>query len=73
MQHQVIPSAEDIRQTLLQRAEAFAKKRKVSLSRIGLEAIKDSKFLAEVKTGRNFTIDSYQRVINWIEAEERAE
>lgn len=68
------PTADDIRQTLIARAEAFASKHKVSLSRIGLEAIKDSKFLAEAKEGRNFTIGSYQTVMDWMdEAEADAE
>lgn len=66
----IAPTANDIRARLLARAEAFSAKHGVSLSRIGLEALKDSKFLAEVKSGRNFTISSYQSVLDWIEAEE---
>ena len=64
------PTADDIRQTLIARAEAFAMKHKVSLSRIGLDAVRDSKFLAECKGGRNFTIDSYQKVMDWMDAAE---
>jgi hypothetical protein len=67
---QIAPSSEDIRNTLIARAEAFSAKHKVSLSRIGLEALKDSKFLAEVKEGRNFTIGSYQTIMDWIDAAE---
>lgn len=67
---QIAPSADDIRQKLLARAEAFAAKHEVSFSRIGLEALKDSKFLSEVKTGRNFTIGSYQAVMDWMDAQE---
>lgn len=63
-------SADTIRQKLIERAEAFAAKHRVSLSYIGVEALKDSKFLAEVKNGRNFTIRSYQAVMDWMDAEE---
>lgn len=67
---QIAPTADDIRQKLLDRAETFAKQHDISLSRIGLEALKDSKFLSEVRAGRNFTIGSYQAVMDWIDAEE---
>lgn len=62
------PTADDIRKRLLERAEAFAKAHKVSLSYIGLEALRDSKFLPEVRNGRNFTIRSYQTVMDWMDA-----
>lgn len=64
-------SAETIRQSLLDRADAFAAKHDVSLSFIGMEALKDSKFIAEVRNGRNFTIRSYQAVIDWMDAKDR--
>jgi hypothetical protein len=67
---QIAPTADDIRQKLLDRADAFARKHEISLSRIGLEALRDSKFLSEVRAGRNFTIGSYQAVMDWIDAEE---
>lgn len=63
-------SAETIRQKLVERAEDFSRKHDVSFSAIGMAALKDSKFLAEVKTGRNFTIRSYQAVMDWMDAEE---
>lgn len=63
-------SAAAIRGKLLERAEAFAARHKISLSRIGVEALNDSKFLAEVKNGRNFTIGSYEAVMDWMDAEE---
>lgn len=63
-------SPDAIRRLLLDRADAFSKKHNVSLSRIGVEALNDSKFLSEVRTGRNFTIESYGAVMGWIDAEE---
>ena len=64
-------TAEAVRETLLSRAEAFCEAHKFSLSRIGDEAINDSKFLARVKAGDNFTIKTYQKVIDWLDAAER--
>lgn len=63
-------TADAVRSHLLARAAAFSQSRKISLSRIGEEAIKDSKFLANVQRGDNFTIRTYQRVIDWIDAAE---
>lgn len=63
-------TAETVRQTLLDRARSFARTRGCSLSLIGEKSIKDSKFLARVQAGDNFTIKTYQRVIDWIDAAE---
>lgn len=63
-------TAETVRRALLDRATAFSTARNFSFSRIGEEAIKDSKFLARVQAGDNFTIKTYQRVIDWIDAKE---
>lgn len=65
-------TAAAVRQTLLNRAASFAETHKYSFSRIGDEALKDSKFLARVQAGDNFTIKTYQRVIDWIDAAERS-
>jgi hypothetical protein len=59
-----------IRDNLLKRAEAFCKARRYSLSRIGAEALKDDTFLLRVQNGGNFTLRTYQRVIDWLDAQE---
>lgn len=63
-----------IRDHLLARAKAFAEATGKSLSAISGEAVSDSKFLPEVASGKkeNFTLNTYQRVIDWIDAQERA-
>ncbi|MBN7755462.1 hypothetical protein JYP46_01380 [Nitratireductor aquimarinus] len=66
------PTAETIRQELLKRANAYAQKHGKSLSFISEQAVKDSKFLAEVSRGRNFTIKTYDAVIGWLDSAERA-
>lgn len=60
-----------IRQSLLRRAEIFRAETKISFSRISEDAVKDSKFLARVANGGNFTISTYQRVMDWLDAAER--
>jgi hypothetical protein len=61
-----------VRQHLLDRAKEYATKRNVALSAIAESAVKDSKFLARVSNGENFTIRTYQRVIDWLDEQERA-
>lgn len=64
---------ERIREHLLSRASAYAASNGTSLSAISAEAVSDSKFLPEVASGKkqNFTLNTYQRVIDWIDAQER--
>lgn len=64
-------TAEAVRRNLLSRATAFSRAHNISFSRISEGATKDSKFLARVEAGENFTIKTYQRVIDWIAAAER--
>lgn len=72
MAKQIDLSKETIRAHLLARAKAFAALSGKSLSAISSEAVKDSKFLPEVDNGKkaNFTLATYQKVIDFIEAEE---
>lgn len=59
-----------IRQKLIERAEAHAKRHGLSFSFMSKEAVNDSKFLSDVRNGRNFRIQSFQRVMDWIEADD---
>lgn len=65
-------TADAVRQNLISRARAFCEARKTSFSAIGKAAISDDRFLARVDAGGNFTLDTYQRVINWLDAAEAA-
>ncbi len=65
-------SAEHIRKHLLDRATAYSERTGIGFSRISEEAIRDSKFLANVQSGSNFTIKTYQRVIDWLDEAEAA-
>lgn len=64
-------TADSIRRNLISRARAFCEARKTSFSAIGKAAISDDRFLARVDAGGNFTLDTYQRVIDWMDAAER--
>lgn len=64
-------TSDEIRSALIQRAELFAEKNGMSLSSIGVAAVKDAKFLHRVKSGKNFNIDTYQRVVEWLSDAER--
>lgn len=67
---QTIPS-QVIRDTLIERARAFVEANRSSFSAIGLGAVNDSKFLGRVEKGENFSMKTYQRVIDWMDAAER--
>lgn len=66
------PTGEDIKKALIGRAESFAAAKKTTLSTIGLKAVNDSKFFTQVKDGRGFSINTYQRVMDWLDEAERA-
>lgn len=65
-------TADAVRQNLISRARAHCLARNTSLSAIGKAAISDDRFLARVEAGGNFTLDTYQRVIDWLDAKEAA-
>jgi hypothetical protein len=70
MQAQAEITADAVRQNLISRARAFCQAKKTSFSAIGKAAISDDRFLARVDAGGNFTLDTYQRVIDWLDAAE---
>lgn len=71
MEEQKIINDTDIRQSLICRAEAYAKSSRTSFSAIGLAAVSDSKFLSRVQNGLSFNIRTYQRVMDWLDAAEK--
>lgn len=64
---------QSIREALIKRATAYASANGTSFSAIGVAAVQDSKFLARVKNQETgFNIKTYQRVIDWLDAQEAA-
>ncbi|MEV4609748.1 hypothetical protein MRBLMR1_004847 [Neorhizobium sp. LMR1-1-1.1] len=66
-------SESDVRTSLIRVAEDFSSATGMSLSAIGIASVGDSKFLARVRNGSGFNIKTYQRVMDWIEAEQSKE
>lgn len=59
-----------IRRSLVERAKRYAADAGSSLSAIGLASVNDSKFLHRVQSGDGFNINTYQRVMDWLDAAE---
>lgn len=70
MQAQIEITADAVRKNLISRATSYCEARNTSFSAIGKAAISDDRFLARVKAGGNFTLDTYKRVIDWLDAAE---
>jgi len=68
-----IPTSDTIREALLGKARAFASSRRSSFSAICIGAGVDSKFLSRVDAGENFSVKTYQRVVDWLDAQEAEE
>jgi hypothetical protein len=67
----ITPSSETIRNALVERATKYVDSHGSSFSAIGLAAVNDSKFLARVQKGENFSVKTYQKVMDWLDAAER--
>lgn len=65
-------SAADIRNALLVRAKRHCQDHGTSLSAIGLASVNDSKFLTRVEKGFGFNIATYQKVMDWLDAQSDA-
>ena len=61
------PRGADIRAVLLWRAKSFARMTGVSLSAIAKQSLNDPARLSRVAKGHNFTIQTYDRVMGWLD------
>lgn len=71
MRNKIELTEHDIRETLINRASAYATRANTSLSAIGLASVNDGKFLGRVQNGLGFNIKTYQKVMDWLDAAER--
>jgi hypothetical protein len=62
------PTEQEIRDALLRRADEFSRQTGMSKSEIGKRALNDGAFLGQVSKGRNFTIELYRRLMDWLDA-----
>lgn len=61
-----------IREHLLARVTEYQTRTGMSLWKISKAAVADDKFIASVQRGGNFTIKTYQKVIDWLDEQEQA-
>lgn len=62
-------TADNVRQALIQRIDAYKTVSGKSDSFVGKEAVKDDRFVSRIRAGGNFTVETYQRVMNWLDAQ----
>ena len=68
LQNQI--TAETVRSALLARIDAYKLASGKSDSAIGKEALNDDKFVKRIREGSGFNVNTIQRVIDWIDAQD---
>lgn len=61
------PTGADIRAVLLWRAESFTQQTGIPLTVIAKRSLNDPALLTRVAKGHNFTIQTYQKVMDWLD------
>lgn len=56
-----------LRETLLRRAGQYAGLTGLKLGTVSDRCAGDGKFLKEVQSGKNFTVDRYQKAMDWFD------
>jgi hypothetical protein len=67
MNDQSYPTAQTLRDALLDRVDRFAGLAGGSRSSIGMQAVGDPKIVHRIAKGKNFTIDVYGRLMAWLD------
>jgi len=62
------PTEQEIRLGLIRRAEEFSRHTGISKSEIGKRAVNDPAVLRRISEGRNFTINLYRRLMQWLDS-----
>lgn len=65
-------TAEQVRAHLLARVDAYQVKTGCTDAKLGTDAVRDHKILSRIRSGENFTIRTYQRLIDWLDAQKVA-
>lgn len=63
-------TADQVRTILLQRVDRFLERTGTSASAFGKLVVNDDRFVKRIRDGGNFTIETYQRVIDWVDQQE---
>jgi hypothetical protein len=64
-------TANQVRASLLARIDGFLAKSGMSASALGKAAVADDRFVRRIRDGGNFTVETYQRAIDWLDEQER--
>lgn len=70
---QPAPTSADIRKALLTRANDYAGLTGLALGTVSDRCAGDGKFLREVQEGKGFTVDRYQKAMDWFDSHWPAE
>lgn len=62
------PTSEGIRRALLDRANDYAALTGLKLGTVSDRCAGDGKFLFDVQAGKGFTVDRYQKAMDWFDA-----
>lgn len=65
-------TADQVRAALLARIDAFITASGRSASWVGKQAVQDDRFVSRIRSGGNFSLQIYQRVMDWLDEQERA-
>lgn len=63
------PTEKQIRSALIERMKAYCKRHDVSPSTVCLAVMNDTMFFSKVLEGRNFTVESYQKIQDFLTAD----
>jgi hypothetical protein len=61
------PTHQQIRAALVNRAAEYTQITGVSMSAIGRKSVRDPAFVQRLAQGQNFTVTTYQRVMDWLD------
>jgi hypothetical protein len=67
MSEPAYPTVKAIRDALLTRAAEFTRITGMSAAEIGKRALKDPAFVYKARDGRNFTVQSYRKLMTWLD------
>lgn len=62
------PTHDQIRKALVERAAEFVRLTECPKSSIGKNSVNDPAFISRIEGGSNFTVEIYQKVQSWLDA-----
>lgn len=72
MKHPDTATTRQLRDTLLERIDAYKAATAASDAKIGTDAVKDHKIIARIRAGGGCTVKMYGRLMDWLEEQMKA-